>query len=100
MIDKTLKTLTRPREPARFGWPRRPPSTPFPRRPVHRVIILVAILVFASEYFFSIESFLNIARHSSMTAILAVGQPSCHYPRHRSLCRCHRRAVASVAAVS
>lgn len=42
--------------------------------PLIALLILVAILGLASEHFFSIDNFLNIARQSSFTAILAVGQ--------------------------
>ncbi len=42
--------------------------------PLIALLILVAILGFASEHFFSIDNFLNVARQSSFTAILAIGQ--------------------------
>ena len=42
--------------------------------PLIALLVLVAILGFASEHFFSIDNFLNIARQSSFTAIVAVGQ--------------------------
>lgn len=42
--------------------------------PLIALLGLVIFLSFASPYFFSIDNFLNIARQSAFTAILAVGQ--------------------------
>jgi ribose transport system permease protein len=42
--------------------------------PLIALVALAAFLSFASPYFFSVDNFLNIARQSAFTAILAVGQ--------------------------
>jgi ribose transport system permease protein len=42
--------------------------------PLIALLILVGLLAFASPYFFTVDNLLNVARQSSFTAILAVGQ--------------------------
>jgi len=42
--------------------------------PLIALLILVGFLAFASPYFFTVNNLLNVARQSSFTAILAVGQ--------------------------
>lgn len=42
--------------------------------PLIALLLLVGFLAFASPYFFTVDNLLNVARQSSFTAILAVGQ--------------------------